>query len=105
MGVRENKVEKYLDQCVKDMGGLTRKWVSPGRDGVPDRIVVVAGVVYFVEVKTLDGALSPAQEREQERLRRAGAAVITVWGSDSVDAFIGHLRRQVWLSKEGLAKC
>ncbi|WP_461521914.1 PDDEXK family nuclease, partial [Porticoccus sp.] len=96
---------KYLDQCVKDMGGLTRKWVSPGRDGVPDRIVVVAGVVYFVEVKTLDGVLSAAQEREHERLRLAGANVATVWGSDSVDAFTGHLRRLVWLSKEGLAKC
>ncbi len=39
MGVIENKVEKYLDDGVKQLGGITRKWGSPGVDGVPDRIV------------------------------------------------------------------
>jgi len=41
MGVRENKVEKYLDKEVSKIGGITRKWVCPGRDGVPDRICFI----------------------------------------------------------------
>ena len=95
MGVRENKVERYLDDEVKKLGGVTRKWVSPGRDGVPDRIVVIASMVVFVEVKTDDGKLSPMQVREHDRLRAAGAEVWTVYGEQGVDDFIDTLARRV----------
>jgi len=91
MGVRESKVEKYLDSEVQKIGGITRKWVSPGRDGVPDRIVIVATMVWFVEVKTVDGALSPAQIREHARLKEAGAKVFTVYGERGVDGFVADL--------------
>ena len=92
MGVRENKVEKYLDSEVKKLGGITRKWVSPGRDGVPDRIVILKGTVWFVEVKTLDGVTSDTQKREQERLMQCGALVHTVSGHVDVDSFIEVLK-------------
>ena len=88
MGARENKVEKYLDSEVAKLGGLTRKWTSPGRDGVPDRICIIKGTVWFVEVKTSDGKLTSTQEREHDRLREAGALVHTVYGEPEVDLFI-----------------
>jgi len=88
MGVRENKVERYLDSEVKKLGGLNRKWVSPGRDGVPDRIVIINGTVWFVEVKTIDGVTSEVQKREHQRLRDCGANVATVYGNAGVDMFI-----------------
>lgn len=88
MGNRENKVEKYLDHCVKVQGGITRKWVSPGFSGVPDRIVIIKGRVYFVEVKTVDGRLSTTQQREHQRLKNAGVEVHTVYGNSDVDQFI-----------------
>lgn len=91
MAVRENKVEKYLDKEVQKIGGLTRKWVSPGRDGVPDRIVVFNGQVIFVEVKTADGTLSKNQSREHKRLRDKGALVMTVYGQTQVDDFVRSL--------------
>ena len=91
MGVRENKVEKYLDERVTELGGITRKWVSPGRDGVPDRIVILEGLIWFVEVKTVRGTLSQVQIREQRRLRSAGANVTTVNGQAGVDIFIDNL--------------
>jgi hypothetical protein len=92
MGVRENKVEKYLDSEVKKLGGITRKWVSPGRDGVPDRIVILRGAVWFVEVKTSDGKLTQVQMREHDRLRDAGAKVYTVFGEGDIDSFIEVLK-------------
>lgn len=92
MGVRENKVEKYLDDEITKIGGLTRKWVCPGRDGVPDRIVIYKNKVYFVEIKTVDGVLSSAQEREHDRLKKAGVAVVTVWGEYGVDRWVEKLR-------------
>lgn len=88
MGIRENKVEKYLNDKLTALGGVTRKWVSPGRDGVPDRICILNGTVWLVEVKTLGGELSKAQSREHARLSNAGAKVFTVYGEAGVDDFI-----------------
>lgn len=88
MGARENKVETYLDDCVTKLGGITRKWVSPGYDGVPDRIVILKGAVWFVEVKVTGGIYGPGQEREHARLRTAGMNVCTVYGRSGVDEFM-----------------
>jgi hypothetical protein len=90
MGKRENKVETYLNDefCKLDPNAVTRKWVSPGRANVPDRIVIVRGVVYFVEVKTVDGELSSGQKREATALIEAGARVHCVYGHGGVDKFI-----------------
>lgn len=96
MGIRENKVETYLDQQVGEwLGGITRKWVSPGRVGVPDRIVLAQGRTWFVEIKTDDGKLSVPQEREIERLRAAGADVTVVYGHTGVDDFINAALQQI----------
>ena len=99
MGVRENKVETYFKGRVKsELKGISRKWVSPGHDGVPDQIPVwpkSPGNVY-VEVKTIDGELSPVQSREHERLREMGALVFTVWGEAGVDLFI-YYAKSGWL--------
>ena len=91
MGTRENAVETYLNDQVVKLGGITRKWVCPSRDGIPDRIVVVRGRIVFVEVKPSDGRLSTCQEREHIRLGAAGASVKTVYGVDGVDNFIKDL--------------
>ena len=88
MGVRENNVETYFDEQVELIGGITRKWVSPGRDGVTDRIAVIYGTVIFVEVKPIGGYLEPHQVREHKRLEAAGAIVRTVYGHKQVDVLI-----------------
>jgi len=92
MGRRENKVETHLKTEVKIIGGVSRKWVSPQHDGVPDQIVILKGVVWFVEVKTVDGVTSPAQHREHARLRNAGANVVTLSGKREVDIFLAQLK-------------
>ena len=95
MGIRENNVEKYLDEQVKKLGGITRKWVSPGCDGVPDRIVITDGIVEFVEVKTVDGKLSVRQTREIEELTSNGAKCHIVYGLRGVDNYINKLKAQL----------
>lgn len=97
MAIEERRVENYLTSEVKKVGGDTRKWVSPGRDGVPDRIVffpsdIGTGYAHqvYVEVKTSHGKLSDVQQREHARLRALGAYVTTVYGVNGVDAFMDH---------------
>lgn len=87
MGARENKVEKYLDEQVKSIGGVTRKWVSPGHDGVMDRICFL-NPEWFVEVKTWDGVQEDHQLREAMKLIEHGARVAIVYGNSGVDEFI-----------------
>ena len=95
LGIRENKIETYLSDEVKRVfGGKTRKWVSPGHDGVHDQILFISGLpAIFVEVKTTDGKLSGAQKREHDRLRGVESKCMfaTVYGHKSVDILIKNL--------------
>jgi hypothetical protein len=98
MGTRENKVETYLkDRVKKVFNGISRKWVSPGHDGVHDQILFIKNLpVVFVEVKTTDGKLSEVQKREHERLGETGSIcyLITVYGHDGVDKLIEMLKQK-----------
>lgn len=48
----EKEIEAYLVKRVKELGGRSYKWVSPGNVGVPDRIVLLpGGRIIFVELK------------------------------------------------------
>ena len=50
--MREKVIEQKLVAEVKKRGGICPKWVSPGFDGMPDRIVLLPGRHFgLVEVK------------------------------------------------------
>ena len=50
--MHERIIESKLTRATKAMGGLALKFISPGYDGVPDRIVLFpGGRIAFVEVK------------------------------------------------------
>lgn len=94
--MKESAVEAKLVRLVKAHGGLCLKWVSPGHVGVPDRIVILpGGRVYFVELKTAEGRLSPAQVVCHKELRKRGAEVVTLRGADEVARFVEEVCREV----------
>ena len=90
----EKDIEKILVGEVKKLGGRAYKWVSPGNDGVPDRIVVFPNrPPIFVELKSETGRLSALQQVQIKRLRELGQAVIVVKGIDGLSQFFqltGH---------------
>ena len=50
--MREKELERKLVTAVKRRGGICPKFVSPGNDGMPDRLVLLPGRHFgFVEVK------------------------------------------------------
>lgn len=66
--MREKEIEQELIKEVKRRGGICPKWVSPGFDGVPDRIVLLPGRKFgFVEVKA-PGEKPRALQRSRHRL-------------------------------------
>lgn len=72
----EKSTEAYLRDEVKRLGGRSYKWVSPGRVGVPDRIVIApGGRVVFVELKSEGRTSSEQQKRFQAELEAQGCTV------------------------------
>ena len=49
--MRESSIERKLVTEAKKRGGLAVKFVSPGLDGVPDRLVLLPGEPSFRELK------------------------------------------------------
>lgn len=90
--MRERELEKILVDEVKKLGGRAYKWVSPGNDGVPDRIVIMPGRgPIFVELKSETGRLSGLQKAQQERLKGLGQDVRVVQGIEGLVHFFSHL--------------
>ena len=74
--MKEKDVEAYLRDQVKAKGGKAFKFVSPGNDGVPDRMVCMpGGRIAFVEMKAPGKKSTPLQCRRQEELRAFGFTV------------------------------
>jgi hypothetical protein len=84
----EKEIEKILVNEVKKLGGKAYKFVSPGNDGVPDRIVVFPNrAPVFVELKTGAGRLSALQKVQCKKLLDLGQKVEVVYGMDGVSQF------------------
>ena len=87
--MREKTIEKKLVIAIKDMGGIAPKFMSPGYDGMPDRIVLLpGGRMGFIEVKAPGKVPRPLQEARHRMLRRLGFKVYLL---DAVDQIGGIL--------------
>lgn len=74
--MREKTIERKLAVAVKKMGGICPKFVSPGLDGMPDRLVLLpGGRLAFAEVKAPGKKPRPLQIVRHEMLKRLGFAV------------------------------
>ena len=74
--MREKEIEKKLVLEAKKRGGLAVKFVSPGFDGMPDRILLMPeGRIAFVEVKAPGKCPRPLQMARHKLLRELGFSV------------------------------
>ena len=89
MNVLEKEIEKHLNNLVKKSKGLSYKWISTVT-GVPDRIVFINQQVYFVELKTATGKLSPRQEIVFDDLGEQGFPVHVLHSKEDVEDFINY---------------
>jgi hypothetical protein len=84
--MKESAIERHLARRIHRIGGECLKFVSPGRVGVPDRLVVLpGGEVTWVELKAEKGALSPVQIRMHARLRQLDQTVLTLYSTKDID--------------------
>ncbi len=92
--MREKEIEIKLTQAVKNMGGICPKFVSPGFDGMPDRIVLLPkGRMAFVEVKAPGKRPRPLQEARHRLLRRLGFKVYVLDDKNQIEKIISEVMR------------
>ena len=88
----ESEIEKKMKEKILKKGGLFFKFVSPGNDGVPDRIVITPkGRIIFVEMKEDKGRLSPIQKYQIERIRKCGCDCRVIKGRKESEEFIDEI--------------
>lgn len=99
--MRERDIEKYLVERVKALGGEVRKVKWIGRNGAPDRLVMLPDTVenlcgnlihhsntFWVELKATGKKPEPHQLREHERMRRMGQRVVVIDSIEGVDGLL-----------------
>jgi hypothetical protein len=88
-GMLEKEIEQRLVEAAKRVGGLALKFVSPGYDGMPDRILLLpGGRISFVEVKAPGMKPRPLQQRRHELLVGFGFKVYVVDDGEQIEQIL-----------------
>ena len=91
--MQEKQIEKQFVQTVKKHGGLAPKFVSPGWDGVPDRLVLLPdGRMAFVELKAPGKKLRPLQVKRKRQLEKLGFRVYLIDGQEQIGGVLDEIR-------------
>lgn len=91
--MREKNIEAKLVKAVKAMGGLAPKFVSPGFDGVPDRLVLLPkGHIAFIEVKAPGKELRPLQVRRKSQLEALGFSVYCIDRTEQIGGILSEIQ-------------
>jgi len=90
--MREKYIESKLRDKVKQRGGRAVKFVSPGYNGMPDRILLLpGGRIAFAEVKAPGKKPTPLQEKRARELRELGFTVYVVDSVEAVQQLVGEV--------------
>ena len=91
--MKEKKIEQNLALMVKRHGGICPKFVSPGYDGMPDRIVLMQnGRMAFVEVKAPGKSPRPLQTARHKLLRGLGFKVYVLDNAEQIGGILDEIR-------------
>lgn len=91
--MKEKAIEQKLVRMVIHRGGICPKFVSPGYDGMPDRIVLFpGGRIAFVEVKAPGEKPRPLQLSRHRLLRRLGFRVYVLDAAEQIGGILDEIQ-------------
>ena len=93
--MRESTLERRACEMIRQLGGISYKWVSPGHPGIPDRICIMPGNrIVFIEFKKpyRKNGLSNRQWKACTRLQGFGCAVWVVNDLEALRAKLEALK-------------
>ncbi len=90
--MKEKDIEQALIIQVRHRGGLCPKWVSPGLDGVPDRLILLpGGRMAFAELKAPGKKPRPLQKCRMEQLRALGFQVYVIDNTEQIGGVLDEV--------------
>ena len=94
--MREKAIEQKLVSAVRRSGGIAPKLVSPGFDGMPDRMVLMpGGRIAFVEVKAPGEKPRPLQLSRHRLLRRLGFRVYVLDEAEQIETILREIGGEI----------
>lgn len=91
--MREQRIEQQLRLMTKARGGLCLKFISPGWNGAPDRVVLFYdGKIGFVEVKRPGVKPRPLQVIRFKTLRRLGFQVFVLDKTEDIGGILDAIQ-------------
>lgn len=92
----EKVLERLFNKRAVQLNCLSLKFVSPQYSGVPDRIVVGFGKLWFAELKSGGETRTPRQRFVQEReFPRYGHTVALIDSVETMDAFFNKVKADI----------
>ena len=89
----EKHIENKLVAAVKKMGGIAAKFVSPGLDGMPDRLVLLpSGKIAFVELKAPGKKPLPLQIRRIKQLKKLGFECFVIDSDEQIGGILDEIQ-------------
>ena len=91
--MKEATIERKLVSAAKLRGGICPKWVAPGFDGVPDRLVFLPGRHFgMVEVKAPGEKPRPLQVSRHKLLQRLGFKVYILDAIEDIGGILDEIQ-------------
>lgn len=91
--MRERDIERRLVLEVKKRGGICPKWVAPGFDGSPDRLVFLPQRKFgMVEVKASGEKPRPLQLSRHKLLKRLGFHVYVLDDIEKIGGILDEIQ-------------
>ncbi|MCH5185206.1 MAG: VRR-NUC domain-containing protein [Oscillospiraceae bacterium] len=90
----EKEIEQSLKNAVKMRGGLALKFVSPGMNGVPDRLILFpGGKAAFAELKAPGRKMRSIQIKRKRQLEALGFSVYCIDGTDRIGGILDEINK------------
>lgn len=101
--MRERELEGKFGKLVRAAGGKAYKFLSPGNDGVPDRLVVLPeGRIGFVELKRKGEKPRKQQMHRIRELEGMGCFTAVVDDLETAERVIARIQAQVPVAEDSL---
>lgn len=91
----EKFLEKELKRRIEEQGGLCIKFLPFNTAGLPDRIVLISGLVFFVELKSKGKKLRPVQRIVHKMFLDVGHSVWVVDSEETLEDVLNYIKLRI----------
>ena len=91
--MREKYIEQKLIAAVKSLAVCALKFICPGFDGVPDRLILLPnGKMAFVELKAPGKKMRPLQVKRKAQLEALGFLVYCIDNTEQIGGILDEIQ-------------